>query len=106
MQISWFIKFLAKFQPKLLFYLAAKENKLEYKKIELADKLFKDAERIDFQPSGGAKGRSLVMYLDNKLSLHFYQNGDTFEYDGFEIGPYENGEVTVFDNIRDANDNI
>lgn len=100
MKFNWFTKSLVRLSPWTLFRLAARDNKLNYKKVELAEKLFRDAERIDFQPSGGADGRSLVMYVDNKLSLHFYQNGDTFEYDGFEIGPYDDGEVTVFDELK------
>jgi hypothetical protein len=100
MRLNWFIKFLARFSPKSLFKLAARDNKLDYAKVESAEKLFRDAKRIDFQPSGGANGRSLIMYIDKKLSLHFYQDGNTFTYDGFEMGPYDDGDVTVFDKMK------
>ena len=100
MKINWLTKLLIHFSPRSFFRLAARENKLDYKKIEEAENLFRDTKRIDFFPSGGTGGRSLIIVIDNKLSLFFYQNEDTFTYDGFEIGPYKNGEVTVFDKIK------
>ena len=100
MKFNWLTKTLMKISPRLLFRWAAFDNKLDYAKVEQANKLFSNTKRIDFSPFGGVHGRGLVMYLDNKLSLHFYQDGNTFYYDGFEIGPYENGDVTVFDKCK------
>ncbi len=101
MKLFW-LKLIAFFSPKILFKLAAKERDWDSDKIEAATKLFSGAQQIDFWPSGGREGRSLIITLDNKMALFFYQNGDTFSYDGFEIGLYENGEVTVFDSIKNA----
>ena len=69
MKINWLTKSLIHFSPKLFFRLAARENKLDYRKIEEAENLFRNAKRIDFSPSGGSGGRSLIIVIDNKLSL-------------------------------------
>lgn len=58
--------------------------------------LFGKAKRIDFQLSK-SNSRGLIIILDQKLSLYFYQNGGSFKFDGYEMGEYDKGEVTVFD---------
>ena len=78
---------------------ASRQQGVDDKKIIYAFKLFDNAERIDIQPLPNVEGRGLVIYLDCKLSLHFYQDGDHFYYDVLEIGEYEKGKVTVFDHI-------
>ncbi len=99
---SWYKKLVLKLFPRLFFRLFANNINLNNKKIDFASKLFGDANRIDIQPlSGGSRG--FIIYIDNKLSLWFYQNGDHFVYDGFEMGEYENGDVMVFDGIQRKN---
>ncbi len=99
MKINWFSKLLMHWHPAGFFRLAAREQGVAYDKVEASEKLFRDAKRVDFQPSGGSNGRGLIITIDNNLSLFFCQDGNTFSYDGFEMGPYENGEVTVFDKL-------
>ena len=41
-----------------------------------------------------------MLVIDQKDALYFYQDGDHFSYDGCEIGEYEKGEVTIFDNLE------
>jgi hypothetical protein len=61
-----------------------------------ADAFFGKTERVDVVPSrDGSRGFQLV--IDQALSLYFCQDGDHFVYDGFEMGAYEAGEVTIFD---------
>jgi len=66
---------------------------------EKAHKLFSNVKRIDFFPlTSGLRGFIIVM--DQKTALYFYQDDDHFVYDGFEMGPYEKGKVTIFDKIK------
>lgn len=61
-----------------------------------AHELFSKAERIDITPSkSGLRGFQLI--IDGSTVLYFYQDGDHFMYDGFEVGKYEKGDVTIFD---------
>jgi len=99
MKINNFTKFLMRFFPSLFVRLAAKEEGVPYHLIEKSFDLFGrgESKRIDFFPTSG--GRGFIIIIDRKLSLHFYQNGDSFYYDGWEIGEYEKGDVTIFDRI-------
>lgn len=53
-------------------------------------------------------GRGFRIILNNKLCLYFYQDGKHFKYDGWEVGEYEDGDITVFDyqRIKAACDNM
>ncbi len=66
---------------------------------DVADKaqaLFENVEKVDVVPSrSGQRGFQLI--LDHSTALYFYQDGDHFKYDGFEMGEYDEGEVTIFD---------
>lgn len=75
------------------------------KKIGIANPLFSEAHnlfsrvrRVDLLPlSSGYRGFMIV--LDKKTALYFHQDYDHFVYDGFEMGKYEKGDVTIFDDI-------
>jgi hypothetical protein len=58
-------------------------------------KIFVKTNRIDLVPLRGSRGFMII--LDGKMSLWFYQDGDHFKYDGFELGEYDRGDVTIFD---------
>jgi len=97
--IPWYHKLLLKVAPSLFMKVWASSMDLDYKKVDSAYKLFHDA-KIHIQPLSGITGRGFIVFIDNKLSLWFNQNGDHFKYDGYEMGEYDGGEVTVFDAIR------
>ena len=63
--------------------------------IKKMHQLFASAERVDVLPTEGIRGFRLV--LNNRFAIYFFQDGDNFAYDGFEVGEYETGEVTIFD---------
>ena len=44
--------------------------------------------------------RGFILVMDRKTALFFYQQGDHFSYDGFEMGQYNKGEVTVVDTLK------
>lgn len=99
-KINCFTKLLMRFAPKTFLRCAAKEQGIEPQNIDYAMKLFGKSKRIDIHPLDSRSGRGFIIILDNKLSLHFYQDSDYFYYDGCEIGKYEKGDVTIFDNIK------
>lgn len=61
-----------------------------------AAEAFTKSQRVDILPAI-AGGRGFQIVLDRKLSFYFFQDGDHFVYDGWEIGDYEKGDVSVFD---------
>jgi len=61
-----------------------------------AHAFFTAVNRVDIIPSR-SEVRGFQIVIDNILSIFFCQDGDHFVYDGFEMGPYESGDVTVFD---------
>lgn len=78
--------------------VSAEDLGIESKKIDWAYKLFDDS-KIHIEPlSSGSRG--FIITLDNKLSLWFYQDGKSFKFDGIEMGGYDDGEVTVFDELN------
>jgi len=106
LKINWFTKLLMRFAPKIFLHHAAKEQGIEPRKIDYAMKLFGESSRIDIHPLPSHGGRGFIIVLDNKLSLHFYQDGDHFYYDGCEMGEYEKGDVTVFDDLNSIRQGI
>lgn len=66
---------------------------------DVADKaqaLFGNVEMVDVVPlRSGRRGFQLI--LDHSTALYFYQDGNHFKYDGFEMGEYGGGDVTIFD---------
>jgi len=99
-KISWHRKLLLKFWPRAAFKLFAKELGIANPVFDKAHDIFSCAERIDLQPVAGGQ-RGFILILDSKTALYFYQDGDHFKYDGFEMGKYKKGDVTIFDNIRE-----
>ncbi|MFA6536843.1 MAG: hypothetical protein WCT18_00415 [Patescibacteria group bacterium] len=89
--IPWWQRFLMKFFPKYFFKIYADKINVNSDDIELSSNLFEN-KKIHIQPlSGGSRG--FILTLDNKLTLWFYQNGNHFEYDGFEMGEYEDLDI-------------
>ena len=64
-----------------------------------ATALFQDVDRIDIIPIRAVDVRGFQIILDNMVALYFCQEGDRFVYDGFELGPQEEGDITVFDGL-------
>jgi len=99
-KIPWHHKLLLKFYPKASFKIFAKELDIDNPLFDKIHDAFDDIERIEIFPTKGGK-RGFVLVLDQKTALFFYQDGDHFKYDGFEMGEYKKGDVTVFDHIRE-----
>ncbi|MEK7463255.1 MAG: hypothetical protein AAB621_02750 [Patescibacteria group bacterium] len=98
-EINWFTKLLLKFWPSLAMKRMAKEMGIENPVFDQFHEVFSKVERVDIFPlQSGSRGFMIV--LDQKTSLYFYQDGDHFVYDGFEMGEYEKGDITIFDNLN------
>ena len=98
-KINWFTKLLLKLWPGLAMMRLAKKMGIANPIFDKAHDVFSQVKRIDILPSvSGYRGFQLI--LDKKTALYFYQDGDHFVYDGFEMGKYEKGDVTIFDDLR------
>lgn len=102
-KISWYRKLLLKFWPRLAFRGFAKELGIDNLGFEKGQEVFGNAGRIDIYPVSG-NIRGFILVLDLKIAFYFYQDGDHFVYDGFEMGEYQKGDVTIFD-YRSPNSN-
>lgn len=101
MKINWFTKLSLKFRPNLTMKYMAKKIGIENPIFEQLHQVFHQVKRVDlipFLPSQHSR-RGFMIVLDRKTALYFYQDGDHFIYDGFEMGEYDKGDVAVFDNL-------
>lgn len=98
-EIDWFTKLLLKFWPNLAMKMMARKMGIENPIFDQAHEIFSQVKSVDLLPLESGN-RGFMMVLDNKTALYFYQDGDHFVYDGFEMGEYEKGDVTIFDNLK------
>lgn len=97
-KIDWLTKLILKFWPSLAMVRLAKKIGIANPMFSEAHNLFSKVRRIDLLPlKFGYRGFMIV--LDKKTALYFHQDYDHFVYDGFEMGKYEKGDVTIFDNL-------
>lgn len=95
-KIPWKTRFFLRFWPMIGIRLLAEDFKMSNELSNPAHKLFQRVGRVDIAPSGSGE-RGFQLILNGNTALYFYQEEDHFIYDGFEIGDYEKGEVTIFD---------
>ncbi|MDO8743140.1 MAG: hypothetical protein Q7J30_01095 [Candidatus Azambacteria bacterium] len=98
-KINWFTKLMFKFWPSLAMVRMARKMGIADPLFDEAQELFSRVRRIDVLPSASGL-RGFVVVLDRKTALYFCQNGDHFVYDGFEMGRYDKGDITIFDNTK------
>lgn len=102
MKIKWFTKILFRLWPTLMMKNFARKIGIKDSSFDQLHPVFSKTNRIDlipFSPSHSGH-RGFMIILDQKTALYFYQDGDHFVYDGFEMGEYDKGEVTVFDSLK------
>lgn len=98
-KFDWFTKLLLKFWPTLAMRRLAKDMGIENLIFDKAHEVFSEIQHIDLLPLRGGH-RGFMIILDRKTALYFYQDGNHFKYDGYEMGEYDRGDVTIFDNLR------
>ncbi len=84
----------------MAFNIFAKNLGANDKLLNRLHEAFAEVNRVDMVPLRANRGFMLI--LEGKISLWFYQDGDHFKYDGFEIGEYDKADVTIFDNLPKA----
>lgn len=99
MKIKRFEKILLLLSPKLGMKKLAKKMGIKNVLFDKAHELFSNVERLDIIPTQ-SETRGFIMILDGQTALYFYQNGDHFSYDGYEMGEYDKGDVTIFDHLK------
>jgi len=90
----WYDDILFRYVPFLWLRWVAYRKHIKHPPFRL-DKLLRKYKKVHIKFHHDVRGFRLE--LDNQVSLWFEQRGDHFEYDGWEVGDYEDGEVTVFD---------
>ena len=98
-KITWFTKLMFKFWPGFAMMRMARKMGISDPLFNEAQELFSKVRRIDILPSASGL-RGFIVVLDRKTALYFCQDGAHFIYDGFEMGRYDKGEVTIFDNSK------
>ena len=94
--VDWWTRFLLKTAPYRGAMRLARMMGFDDTLGKNLHQFFARTNRIHVEPlRSGRRGFQLV--INNMTALYFYQNGDHFEYDGFELGAYKDGRVTVFD---------
>jgi hypothetical protein len=100
-RVSWLTRILL--SVSLSWGMERLARELGMSGIEMSRKahaFFAKVERIDFVPARSVGMRGFQVILDGTLALFFCQDGDHFVYDGFEMGPYDAGDVTILDQIK------
>ena len=96
MKLNFFIKLLFRLWPKQAMKILAKKQGIKEPVFDKLHEVFYNSKRIDiFQTASNKRG--FILIIDQQTALYFYQNNDHFEYDGFEMGQYDKGDVTIFD---------
>jgi hypothetical protein len=96
--IPWYEKLLLKLSPRWFMLHYMKKQNLDQGMLDAAYKLF-DNKQIHIEPLTG-NNRGFIITINNGFSLWFYQDGKHFKFDGHEIGPYDDGDVTVLDKLK------
>lgn len=99
MKVNWLTKLMLKFWPSLVMKRFAKKLGIKDPVFDRIHQSFSKVNRVDLIPFEPGQ-RGFMIILDQKTALYFYQDGDHFVYDGFEMGEYEKGDVTIFDNLK------
>ncbi|MFH1162362.1 MAG: hypothetical protein V1696_03790 [Candidatus Jorgensenbacteria bacterium] len=97
-KISWYTRLLLKLWPRAAITFLARQQGIKNSPFGPLHDIFSGVERVDIVPyQPGSRGFMII--LDRHTALYFNQNGNHFAYDGFEVGEYSGGDVTIFDNL-------
>jgi len=93
------IRLMLRLNPIIGFKMLNKKLGIKNNTFNKAHEVFSGIERVDIFPAADGS-RGFILVLNKKTALYFYQDGDHFVYDGFEIGEYDGGDVTIFDGLK------
>ncbi len=92
-------RLMLRLSPTAGFKMLNKKLGIKNDAFDKAHEVFSNVKRVDIFPAA-AGNRGFILVLDKKTALYFYQDGDHFVYDGFEMGEYDGGDVTIFDGLK------
>ncbi|NTW13914.1 MAG: hypothetical protein HGA31_02690 [Candidatus Moranbacteria bacterium] len=93
-------RFLERFAPWLLPTAVNLSFILFERDAEKIHAVLDKSRRIDIEPLSGS-GRGFRLIVDRRTAYIFHQEGDGFDYDGYEVGDFEKGDVTIFDDLNE-----
>lgn len=96
---SYLFRFLVKIFPWPFRMLMRHNMRMRMRPLESAHNFFAKSKRIDIVPLRSGQ-RGFMIIIDQNKALYFYQDGDSFRYDGCKMGDYEKGDVTLFDDLK------
>jgi len=96
--IPFWQRLLLRFWPRMAFRYYGAKLDVNNRMLDKLHDTFVQSKRIDIIPLSANRGFMIV--IDGKMSLWFYQEEDHFKYDGFEMGEYDKGDVTIFDKLK------
>lgn len=94
LKINRFAQFIYRHIPKYWIWRIIRARKIDPSFL-LIDRLLRRYTKVHIAPLRNSRG--FLLTLDGQVSLWFNQEGNYFEYDGWEIGEYRDGDVTVLD---------
>ena len=97
LKFPWWKRMLFRLWPQAIFKIATNKVDINIDFYKL-HKIFSKSEKIDIFPTN-INERGFILVLNQQVSLFFFQDGDNFKYDGFEVGEYEKGDITIFDSL-------
>ena len=98
-KLSPLTRLMLRLSPTAGFKMLNKKLGIKNDTFDKAHEVFSSVKRVDIFPAA-AGSRGFIFILDKKTTLYFYQDGDHFVYDGFEMGEYDGGDVTIFDDLK------
>ena len=99
LKLPWWERVLLNFFPFLTLKLMAKKIKINNLVFDKLHEVFDKTKRIDIFPYCDNE-RGFILVLDQETALYFNQDGNSFKYDGFEMGKYNQGDITIFDHLK------
>lgn len=97
-KISWYTRLLLKLWPRAAIAFLARQQGIEDSPFGPLHDIFSGVGRVDIVPyQSGSRGFMII--LNRHTALYFNQDSDHFTYDGFEVGKYDGGDVTIFDKL-------
>jgi hypothetical protein len=103
--LPWHRRLLLRFWPRMAMRIFSREIDADYSVLESINGALQGIEHVDIFPFSPREGghRGFMLVLDRKMALYFYQDGESFRYDGYEMGEYDKGDVSVFDDMKIGN---
>lgn len=99
LELDWWTRMLFILSPFRALCRVAEKMGVSPDIAMMAHDLFVDVKCVEIARTASDQ-RGFILTINRNTALYFYQDGDHFAYDGFEMGTYDPGDVQVFDRIE------